>query len=105
MHTAVGSVHTAVWSVYLSVYRVHTAVCSVHTAVFSVHSAVYSVSNMQLADTIWALQKIYEPLREGFKKKIIESLTAVKPEGGGVSGLVVIVLRFFLSCSKPICVA
>ena len=36
-------------------------------------------------------------LREGFKKKTIESLTAVKPEGGGggVSGLVVIVLRFF----------
>ena len=25
--------------------------------------------------------------------------------GGGVSGLVVIVLRFFLSCSKPMCVA
>ena len=28
-------------------------------------------------------------------KKNIESLTAVKPEGGGVSGLVVIGLRFF----------
>ena len=33
-------------------------------------------------------------VREGLKKTI-ESLTAVKPEGGGVSGLVVIVLRFF----------
>ena len=39
------------------------------------------------------------------KKKPIESLTAVKPpQGGGVSGMVVIVLRLFFPCSKPIVV-
>ena len=40
------------------------------------------------------VKDISELLREALKKKTIESLAAVKsPPGGGVSGLVVIVLR------------
>ena len=46
-----------------------------------------------------SFKTLFQSLREGLKKKNIESLTAVKPErgGGGFSGLVVIVLRFFFA--------
>ena len=41
---------------------------------------------------------VQQCVREALTKKNIESLTAVKPEGRGwVSGLVVIVLRFFFA--------
>ena len=51
---------------------------------------MHGTSIVQLACVFSSSLSLRKPL-----KKTIESLTAVKPEGGGFDGLVVIPLRFF----------